>query len=333
MRTDIDKYIKGYKAIPIICGPTASGKSSLALELCRRTGGELISCDSMQIYRGLDVGTAKATREEKQSIPHHMIDIIDPGDNYSVNDYLHDALICVEQILNRGHLPVICGGTGQYISALRDGIRYIGEDVPESLTRALYAEYEANGIVNMYSRLAEVDPEAASKIHPNNTRRVIRALGVYLHTGKTFSKWKNESCLSGPEYPFILFEPDYEECRNVLYDRINERVDQMMSTGLLDEVRYLYSLDVDRKSTCFQAIGYKEFSHYVEVVSSNAPDSSEVKEALARAIYEVKLNSRHYAKRQLTWFRYIDDIIRIDIFSSVDEQIDIILGNILSKVS
>ena len=319
MLKQINSRVPEFKAIPIICGPTASGKSSIALELCRRVGGELISCDSMQLYKHLDVGTAKATKEEQAEVPHHMIDIIEPGVNFSVSDYLSGCFDAIEDVLNRGKLPVICGGTGQYISALRDGIRYMSEDIPSEVVDSLYARYNEEGIDKMYQELVAVDPEAAANMHPNNTRRVIRAYSVYKATGKTFTQWNSESKLSGPEYPFVLFEPDYEDCREVLYDRINKRVDIMMDEGLLDEVNYLYSLDADRKSTCFQAIGYKEFADYVLNGTS---------EALEKAIYDVKLNSRHYAKRQLTWFRYIDGIIKLPINASVEERLNILIRNI-----
>ncbi len=292
--------LDGLKAIPIICGPTASGKSSLALDLCRKYKGELISCDSMQIYRHLDIGTAKATREEQKEIPHHMIDIIEPGTDYSVNDYLTACFDAIENVLSRGKLPVLCGGTGQYISSLKFGIKYTDEPIPDDLVNKLYKEAETDGIDRIYSELQRMDPEAASGIHPNNIRRVIRAYSVCVATGKTFSEWNKESRTEGPRYPFILFEYDYEACRDVLYDRINKRVDQMMDEGLLREVEYLYSLDIPRSSTCFQAIGYKEFAPYLDGQIS-----------LEKAIYDVKLNSRHYAKRQLTWFRYINDIVKI----------------------
>ncbi|MBR6484589.1 MAG: tRNA (adenosine(37)-N6)-dimethylallyltransferase MiaA [Clostridiales bacterium] len=306
------KILEGYKAIPIICGPTASGKSDIAIKLCELTGGELISCDSMQIYRSLDVGTAKASKEEQAAVPHHMIDIIDPGEDYSVSDYLKECLLEIEEIMSRGKLPVICGGTGQYVSALRDGIRYVDEPVPEEVTEKLYERYRNEGIDPIYEELCRIDPECAANLHKNNTRRVIRGLAVYKATGKTFTEWNRDSKKSGPEYPFILFEPDYEERRDILYDRINRRVDKMMDMGLLEEARYLYSLDINRKSTCFQAIGYKEFKDYFE-------KGTDDKDMLEKAVYDIKLNSRHYAKRQLTWYRYIDDIVKLDrCLSSID---------------
>ena len=171
--------------IPVITGPTASGKSASALELCKMTGGELISCDSMQIYKHLDVGTAKATPDEQARVPHHMIDIINPGDDFNVSMYVEGCLNCIEDIIGRGKLPVICGGTGQYISALKDGISFEEDSDSDIITEQLHEEYRKEGIEGIYRRLAEADPESAEKIHPNNTRRVIRALAVYEATGKT----------------------------------------------------------------------------------------------------------------------------------------------------
>ncbi len=302
-----------FKAIPIICGPTASGKSSLAIELCEMTGGELISCDSMQIYKHLDIGTAKANAEEQKRVPHHMTDIVEPGDIFSVNDYIHKCYECIEDILSRGKLPVICGGTGQYISALKDGIRYVDEPIPEETIDELSGRYDNEGASVIYEELYRIDPVAAEGMHMNNKRRVIRALAVYKATGKTFTQWNSESKKTGPKYPYLLFEPDYEAHRDILYDRINKRVDVMMNMGLLKEVEYLYSLPIDHGSTCFQAIGYKEFKDYIDEPTS---------ENLDRAVYLVKLNSRHYAKRQLTWFRYINEIIKIDPFVSQMESVN-----------
>ncbi|MBO4636784.1 MAG: tRNA (adenosine(37)-N6)-dimethylallyltransferase MiaA [Clostridiales bacterium] len=321
---DISGSVPSYKAIPIICGPTASGKSAIANELCLMTGGELVSCDSMQIYKGLDVGTAKPTRAEQQAIPHHMIDIVDPATSFSVNDFRSACIKEIEDILGRRRLPVLCGGTGQYVSALRDGIRYVDEPIPEDLVDSMYEQIEDEGPDKLYAELQEVDPAAASKIHPNNKRRVVRALAVYKATGKTMSEWNSSSKMTGPEFPFILFEPDWEEKRDLLYDRINKRVDIMMDQGLEAEARKLYGSDAPRSSTCFQAIGYKEFADYL-----SAEEGSPDKEAMLRkAIYDIKLNSRHYAKRQLTWFRYIDGIIKLPCDNDPSENAERILKQI-----
>lgn len=305
--------------IPVIAGPTASGKSAVALELCKLADGELISCDSMQIYKHLDVGTAKATPEEQAAVPHHMIDIIEPGENYSVSMFLKDCYSSIEDVLKRGKFPVLCGGTGQYISALKDGISFEADPRADEVTALLYKEFEKNGIDDIYQRLVESDPESASKIHPNNTRRVIRALAVYEITGKTMAERNAESKKNGPVYNFMVFDIDYEADRAVLYERINARVDIMINEGLEKEARYLYSLPIDRKSTCCQAIGYKEFLPLIDC----EPGSS-----LERTVYEIKLNSRHYAKRQLTWFRYMKDVHHIDRTLNVHDQASYILSKI-----
>lgn len=307
------------KMIPIITGPTASGKSALALKLCEITGGELISCDSMQIYRKLDVGTAKPTSEEQALVRHHMIDIIDPGDNYNVSMFIEGCYKAIEDILSRGKLPVLCGGTGQYISALKDGITFEEDPLADEMTEKLYEVYRKNGIDSIYQRLVDVDPESAAKIHPNNTRRVIRALAVYEATGKTKTERNIDSVKEGPRYNFKLFQISYEDDRSILYDRINRRVDIMMEQGLEKEARYLYSLPIDRKSTCCQAIGYKEFLPLID----EQPGST-----LERVAYEIKLNTRHFAKRQLTWFRYIDCIQDINRDLSIEEQAKIVLDSI-----
>lgn len=307
------------KMIPIITGPTASGKSALALKICEITGGELISCDSMQIYRKLDVGTAKPTIEDQALVRHHMIDIIDPGDNYNVSMFIEGCYKAIEDILSRGKLPVLCGGTGQYISALKDGITFEEDPLADEMTEKLYEEYRKNGIDSIYQRLVDVDPESAAKIHPNNTRRVIRALAVYEATGKTKTERNIDSVKEGPRYNFKLFQISYEDDRSILYDRINRRVDIMMEQGLEKEAQYLYSLPIDRKSTCCQAIGYKEFLPLID----EQPGST-----LERVAYEIKLNTRHFAKRQLTWFRYIDCIQDIIRDLSIEEQAKIVLDSI-----
>ena len=291
----LSDYLRDYRFIPVICGPTASGKSDIAMDLCRSCGGELVSCDSMQIYRGLDIGTAKPTKEDMAQVPHHMIDIVDPDENYSVNDYNNDALNEIVKILRKGRLPVLCGGTGQYVSSLIKGIDYGKEQVNDEIVDSLNSRFDIEGIDGIYRELSEVDPEAAAKIHPNNTRRVIRAYAVYLSTGKTFTQKNKESVLSGPAFPFMLFQPDID--RSVLYDRIDRRVDRMIDMGLAEEAGWLYGTYGDLKTTAFQAIGYKELRPYINGDIS-----------LDKAVYDIKLNSRHYAKRQLTWFRTIPDI-------------------------
>lgn len=278
--------------IPIIAGPTASGKSALALEICRIADGELVCADSMQIYRGLDIGTAKDSKEELSNIPHYMTDIVDPGTDFSVYDYVNHAIPIVKDILERGKLPVVCGGTGQYISALLYGLDYgDGDEEAElSATRELEDELERVGIDVLYSRLTEEDPEAAKLIHPNNTRRVIRALAVHKALGITFSEKNRRSKEKGAEYPFKVFMIDWD--REELYDRINKRVDVMIRNGIVDEAKMLLSSNIERSSTCWQAIGYKEMLKYLDG-----------EETIDQAADRIRIGTRHYAKRQLTWLR------------------------------
>ncbi len=271
-----------YSYIPIIAGPTASGKSALALEICRIADGELVCADSMQIYKGLDVGTAKDSKEEIGDIPHYLTDI----------DYVCTALPVIRDILERGKLPVVCGGTGQYISSLLYGLDYgTGDEEAEiKATKELTEEFGQKGIEPLYSRLKEVDPEAADKIDPQNTRRVIRALAVYDALGITFTEKNKKSKANGPEFPFKVFMIDWD--REVLYDRINRRVGVMIDNGLVNEAKMLLDLNVDRTSTCWQAIGYKEMLKYLEG-----------EETLEQAADRIRIGTRHYAKRQLTWLR------------------------------
>lgn len=290
-----------YSYIPIIAGPTASGKSALALEICRVAGGELVCADSMQIYKGLDVGTAKDTKEEIGDVPHYLTDIIEPGTDFSVYDYVSTALPVIEDILERGKLPVVCGGTGQYISSLLYGLDYgTGDEEAElEATRELEKELEEVGIEVLYARLQELDPEAAKLIHPNNNRRVIRALAVHKALGITFSEKNRKSKEKGPEYPFKVFMIDWD--REELYDRINRRVGVMVQNGIIDEAKMLLRSGVERTSTCWQAIGYKEMLNYLEG-----------EETLEQACDRIRIGTRHYAKRQLTWLRSMgEDVTKI----------------------
>lgn len=285
-----------YSYIPIIAGPTASGKSALALEICRMECGELVCADSMQIYKGLDVGTAKDTKEEIGDVPHYMTDIVEPGTDFSVYDYVNTALPIIRDILERGKLPVVCGGTGQYISSLLYGLDYgTGDEEAEvEATKELEKEFEINGIEPLYARLLEEDPEAAALIHPNNTRRVIRALAVHKALGITFSEKNKRSKTNGPEFPFKVFMIDWN--REELYDRINRRVGIMVENGIVDEAKMLIESGVDRSSTCWQAIGYKEMLKYLDG-----------EETLEQACDRIRIGTRHYAKRQLTWLRSMGD--------------------------
>ena len=314
--------LEKYSFIPVIAGPTASGKSALALEICRNADGELVCADSMQIYRGLDVGTAKDNKEDIGDIPHYMTDIVDPGTDFSVYDYINLAIPVIKDILERGKLPVVCGGTGQYISALLYGLDYGDGDEEAELqaTKELEEEFERSGIDVLYDRLVQVDPEAAKLIHPNNTRRVIRALAVYKALGITFSEKNRKSKDKGPEYPFKVFMIDWN--REELYGRINRRVDVMIENGIIDEARMLMDSGVDRSSTCWQAIGYKEMLKYLDG-----------EETIDQAADRIRIGTRHYAKRQLTWLRGMGEDVTLLKPDSPDINAKIILAMCKKKLS
>jgi tRNA dimethylallyltransferase len=277
--------------IVVVCGPTASGKTKLGIELAKRLGGEVVSADSMQVYRKMDVGTAKPTLEEREGIPHYMMDVADPWENYSVARYVKEATACTDQILERGKLPIVVGGTGLYIDSLLRGLDFASFDPEGSIRTELREEAKAQGSGTLWTRLSEVDPEAAKRLHPNDEKRIIRALEVFYETGKTISEHNRESKKIPPRYESALIGLSYEN-RDVLKRRIDLRVDDMIKRGLEEEVRNLLEEGIPRTCTAMQAIGYKEFATCLE---EGLP--------IPAAVEEIKLRSRQYAKRQLTWFR------------------------------
>lgn len=293
-----------------ISGPTGSGKTASACELALRIGGEIISCDSMQIYKGLDIGTAKATGEERALVRHHMLDILEPDVGYSVADYVSDAGKCAEDIVSRGKFPVICGGTGMYMDALLRSTGFEDGTSRDDLDLSPYAELTAE---ELFEKLSEVDPKYASMIAPNNRRRAERALAFYDATGTRVSERKYFRNEPLPEKT-LLAVLNFKD-RAVLYARINERVDQMIAEGVLDEAEYVYR-NRERFSTAAQAIGYKEFFPYFE---GNA--------GLEQCSEQLKKASRNYAKRQLTWFRKEKDIFEIFVDELKKEQVATIIEN------
>lgn len=274
-----------------VAGPTASGKSALALELCKRLDGELISLDSMQIYRGLDIGTAKPTKAEQAEVCHHMIDICEPTENFSAAEFAERAHKVIADVQSRGKKAVLCGGTGLYLDTVLGRLDFGEIESDEKLRGELIAFAEKNGADALHERLREIDPQAAEKIHPNNVRRVARAIEIYELTGKTKTEHDREAISDSP-YESLIIGLDYDD-REVLYNRINRRVDAMIEAGLEGEVRSLVSRGLlSAESTAGQAIGYKEMLGYI------AGDCS-----LGDAVEKIKLGTRRYAKRQLTWLR------------------------------
>ncbi len=285
----------GYRAIPVICGPTASGKTGLSIRLAQDVCGEIICCDSMQIYRHLSIGTAKPNWKEQSRVKHHLIDIVEPDVSFNVASYLEAAYGCIETVLSQGHLPVFCGGTGQYVQALQKGFSFEQSPVDHALEDEIREEYERNGINEIYQRLIALDPECQEKIHPHNTKRVIHTLALLTALNTTTREIRENSVIDGPRYPFKLFCIDWS--RERLYERINLRVDQMLKEGILDEASWLYKQNYPTNITAMHAIGYKEFFPYFRGERS-----------LEECVELLKQHTRNYAKRQLTWFRHMDDI-------------------------
>ena len=284
-----------------ITGPTASGKTAISLSLSERYPIEIISSDSMQIYRGMNIGTAKATAEEQSKVPHHLIDLLSPTESYSAQSYREDALRIAREITERGRLPLFVGGTGLYIDTL---MRRCGKEIPESdpvyrdrILSSLACEADIRAL---WDRLREVDPESAEKIHMNNVKRVIRALEIYDKTGRPKSELDKQLAQPCSDIDIRMITVDFHNREN-LYSRVNLRVDEMMREGLLSEVSELYArgLLIDG-STASQAIGYKELVAHLEGECT-----------LGEAVEKIKLSSRRYAKRQLTWFRHVTDAVRI----------------------
>ncbi len=283
---------------PLICvvGPTACGKTRMGVLLAQRYGGEVVSCDSMQLYRGMAIGTAAPTPEETEGVPHHMVGVIDPAEPYSVARYAQDAAACVDDILARGRQPVIVGGTGLYLDALLAGHGFAAGAFGGEVRRELEAWCDAEGIGPLLQELRAVDPERAARLGPNDRKRVIRALEIFRETGKTQTAHDRESRASPPRYRAVYLGFAFAD-REDMKALIDRRVDAMVAQGLFDEVRALLDAGVPRNSTALQAIGYKECLACLDGTASEAD-----------AVAEIKLRSRQYAKRQLTWLRRNGDI-------------------------
>ena len=277
--------------ILVINGPTASGKTALGVELALGHKGEVVSADSMQIYRTMDIGTAKPTREEMRGVPHYMIDVADPAEDFSVARYVEQAAACVEDILARGKLPIVVGGTGLYIDSLLSGRTFAPFSPDSALRGELEGRMAREGGQAMLEELERVDPDSARRLHPNDQKRIIRALEVYLSTGKTITQHNRESLDLPPRYDALVLTLAFAR-REDMWRRIDRRVDQMMDQGLAGEVEGLLASGVPQRCTAMQAIGYKEMA------AALRGDGD-----VERAAEEIKLRSRQYAKRQLTWFR------------------------------
>ena len=281
---------KKIKKIIVIAGPTATGKSAASLAVAKKFNGEIISADSAQIYRYMNIGTAKMTSIEMEGIPHHLIDVVNPDEAFSVSQYRNRADICISEIFARGKTPIITGGTGLYINSILDSLEFTISAGDEDFRNRMEALADNKGNEYIHDLLRKIDPEAAEKLHPNDVRRVIRALEVFETTGKRISEVQRESKDKPQRYECVYTAITDE--RSVLYDRINKRVDTMLSKGLEDEVKMLLDMGFSEELVSMQAIGYKEII-----------DSLKGRITREKMIDILKMNSRRYAKRQLTWFR------------------------------
>ncbi len=293
--------------IVAIVGPTAAGKSKIGLLLALKIGAEIISADSMQVYREMDIGTAKPTSKERKKVSHHLIDLISPDKNFSVSEYQRLAREAVEKISQRGKIPLLVGGSGLYVRAVLDDLDFPSGALNSSLRKIIERRAEKEGKEVLFEELKRIDPEAAQNIHPQNVRRVIRALEVIQLTGKKFSDYQKRWKLRIPFYPAKVFGISLP--RDILYQKINERVEKMIENGFLEEVRYLkrkYQLAL----TARQALGYRELFNFLED-----------KCTLSEAIEEIKKKTRNFAKRQLSWFKNDKRVIWLDAYEKSKEEL------------
>lgn len=295
----------------VICGPTASGKTALSIELAKKINGEIISSDSMQIYKDMNIGTAKPTAEEMQGIKHYLIDFVSPNERYSVADYKKDAKKAIKEIIQKGKRPIIVGGTGLYVDSLIYEIEYPNIEFDENYRNSLEKQVEEKGLAELYKKAQEIDPEAVQKISKNDKKRILRILEIYHATGKNKTEQEKLSRKKEVEYDYSIYALNWE--REKLYERINKRVDIMIEQGLIEEVKEIYT-KYDKFPTAMQGLGYKEVVEYLE--------KQITKEEM---IEKIKQETRRYAKRQLTWFRKNKQTIWLNAQDKIQNNIQIIL--------
>lgn len=301
----------------ILAGPTASGKTSVSIDLAKRLGGEIISADSMQVYKYMDVGTAKISVEEMQGVKHHLIDVLDPKEDFNIVKFQNMVKCSIEEIVKNGHIPILVGGTGFYIQSVIYDIDFNNEDDNSSVRKKLEEEYDAFGADFMHEKLKKIDIVSAQNIHKNNKKRIIRAIEYFLINNEPISSHNEvqREKKSPYDYRFFVLNPP----RDILYERINKRVDIMVENGLVDEVKKLREMGLSTENISMQGIGYKEIIEYLD---------GEV--SLETAIENIKQNTRHMAKRQVTWFKREKDVIYVDPFSfeSNDKIVDYMIEKI-----
>ena len=299
----------------VIVGPTASGKTSLSIELAKRINGEIVSCDSMQIYKDMDIGSAKPTKEEMQGIKHYMIDIVTPEERFSVAEYKKQAELAIEEILQKGKTPIVIGGTGLYANSLIYGIEYNDIKLDEEYRKKLeMIALTESGLEELYNQAIKIDEKAMEIISRNDKKRIIRVLEIYHSTGKTKTELEVESRKNGVKYDYKVFTINMD--RDILYERINKRVDIMLENGLIEEVKNIL-IKYKKFPTAMQGLGYKEVVEYLK----NEISKEEM-------IEKIKQETRRYAKRQLTWFRKNKETMWLNGLEDVQNNIDIILEGI-----
>lgn len=298
----------------VICGPTASGKTALSIELAKKINGEIVSADSMLIYKYMNIGVAKPSSEEMQGIKHYMIDVVEPDERFSVAEYKKEAEKCIDEIIAKGKIPIVVGGTGLYVDSLIYGIEYTDTKVDLEYRNFLEKLCEEEGLLKLYNMALEIDPEATQKISENDKKRIMRILEIFHETGKTKTEQEIESRKKGVRYNYHVYAINWD--REVLYDRINIRVDKMINDGLIEEVKQLV-YKYPNMPTAIQGLGYKEAKEYIE--------GQITKE---EAIDKIKMETRRYAKRQFTWFRKNKETIWIEGNNDIQKNIEIILRGI-----
>ncbi len=302
----------------VICGPTASGKTKLSIEIAKKINGEIVSADSMQIYKEMDIGTAKPTIEEMQGIKHYLLDFVSPDKRYSVAEYKKDAINAIDEIVEKNKVPIVVGGTGLYINSLIYGIEYPEIEIDIKYRNELEKTAdEPDGLRKLYEMAEKIDEEAIKNISPNDKKRICRVLEIYHSTGKTKTQQEIESRKNGPKYDYLIYGLNMD--RDKLYDRINKRVDIMIQDGLIEEVKKVAS-KYKEFPTAMQGLGYKEVLEYL-----NGDTTKE------KMIEKIKMETRRYAKRQLTWFRRYETIKWIDALGDIQNNINIILEGYCEK--
>lgn len=299
------------KKVIVICGPTASGKTSLSIELAKRIQGEIVSCDSMQIYQEMNIGTAKPTAEEKQGIEHYLLGYLSPEERYSVADYKRDAKKAIKEIIEKGKIPIIVGGTGLYIDSLIYEIEYPNIEFDKDYRKKLEKRVQEEGVKKLYEEAQKIDSLATQRISPNDEKRILRILEIYHATGKTKTEQEIESRKKPVEYDYHVYALRWD--REILYNRINKRVDKMIEQGLVEEVKEIVK-KYKKFPTAMQGLGYKEV---VEYLNGNIN-----KEEM---IEKIKMETRRYAKRQMTWFRKNKQTIWLDGQAEIQDNIKVIL--------